>query len=281
MVCKNVVLSVLIMICALLLFSGCAEEEDQNDVAPGSTLEAENALKEAEDKLEEAGLSLSFEEPGDLTHLEDLLPDTDDLADAENQGRFEESISALNTVLSELEQETENSPLGSISDRALVHLYLGFVYLFDAISRLLLSDDPAEDFIIEFNPGDSEEPLYNVDASPELKAALRAKEDPLDYPLAYTQKERQAIADAADLIDDAIVKPLAPDIQPRYSSVDRPPYSRYAIWHFQRAAILFNEYAPEIGVSLDNFNEEVDKMREKLQRRAEGWGFSYTLPPGR
>ena len=282
MACKSGMLLGLIILLVMLPLSGCFDEDnDDEDVAPGSTIEAEIALEEAEEKLEAAGLGLSFEEPGDLVHIEDLLPTTDDLKDAANQARFEESIEALNTVLSELEQETADGYLGSISDRALVHLYLGLVYLFDAVSRMLLSDDPAEDFIIELNPGDSEKPLYSIGVSAEVQAELDATEDALDYPLAFTHKERQAIIDAVDLIDDAIAKPVAPDIQPRRSSVDRAPYYHYAIWHFQRAASLFNEYAPEIAIALDDFNTYVENMRAKIQSKSEYWGFTYTLPPGR
>jgi len=280
MICKNIILSGFIILCVLFLFSGCAEDEEPDDVARGSTADAEAALKVAEEKLEAAGISMSFDEPGELVHLEDLLPTTEDLEGPENQSRFEDAIGALNTVLAELEQETEDGYLGSTSDRALVHLYLGFSYLFDAISRLLISDDPAETFIIELNPGGLG-PLYNFGVSPIVQAELDATENSQDYPRAFTHKERQAIIDAADLIDDAIVKPIAPDIQPRLSSVDRPPYSRHSIWHFEKAAVLFNEYSPEIGLSLEKFNQNLENMRTKIQSRAEDWGFTYTLPPGR
>ena len=280
MIYKNIILSGFIILCVLFLFPGCAEDEDPEDVASGSTSDAEEALKVAEQKLEAAGISMSFDEPGELVHLEDLLPTTEDLEGAENQSRFEDAISALNIVLAELEQETEDGYLGSISDRALVNLYLGFSYLFDAISRLLISDDPAETFIIELNPGSSGS-LYNFGVSPVVLAELDAMDNSLDYPRAFTRKERQAIIDAANLIDDAIVKPIATDIQPRLSSVDKPPYSRYSIWHFEKAAVLFNEYSPEIGLSLESFNQNLENMRAKIQSRAEEWGFTYTLPPGR
>jgi hypothetical protein len=268
------------LLLSLILFfsSGCYEREDPV-VAPGSTLEADNALKEAEAKLEAMGLSLSFEEPGDLVVPEKLIPDPSVLADEIKQKDFEEIIDKLNVVLAELEQEGPNSPLGSVSDMALVHLYLGLVYVFDAISRLQISDDPSETFVIANNTQDGF--WYSFGVSLATKAELDAVQDPLDYPLVFTAKERQAIIDAADLIDDAIVKPRAPEIQPRLSSVDRPPYSKYAIWHFEKAAILFGQYKPDVKDALDDLNESLDDMRSEIQARSESWGFTYTLPPWR
>ena len=241
------------LLLSLMLFfsSGCYEREDPV-VASGSTLEADNAIKEVEAKLEAMGLSLSFEEPGDLILPEKLIPDPSVLADEINQKDFEEIIGQLNIVLTELEQEGPNSPLGSVSDMALVHLYLGLVYVFDAMSRLQISDDPAETFIIErYTP---DEPWYNVGVSPATKA---------------------------ELIVDAIVRPRAPDIEPRLSSVDRPPYTKYAIWHFQKAASLFGQYKPDVKDALDDLNESLDDMRSEIQARSESWGFTYTLPPWR
>jgi hypothetical protein len=268
------------LLLSLILFfsSGCYEREDPV-VASGSTLEADNALREAEAKLETMGLSLSFEEPGDLILPEKLIPDPGVLADEIKQKDFEEIIGKLNVVLTELEQEGPNSPLGSVSDMALVHLYLGLVYVFDAMTRLQISDDPAETLVIENNTQDGF--WYSFGVSPATKAELDAVQNPLDYPLVFTHKERQAIIDAADLIDDAIVKPRAPEIQPRLSSVDRPPYSKYAIWHFEKAATLFGQYKPDVKDALDDLNESLGDMRAEIQARSESWGFTYTLPPWR
>ena len=274
---RNGVLSVFIIWCALLSLSGCLIEEEPT-VAPGSTLTADNALKAAEIELEAAGFTISLDEPGDLMHPEDLIPDPAELGDAEKQANFEESIAQLNITLAELEQQTETGPLGSISDRASVHLYLGFAYYFDAISRLLLSDDPEETFVIERNSEDPDDPWYTFGVSPAVQAELNAAEDPLEYPLVFTVEERQAIIDAADLIDDAVVKPEEPRIQPQFSSVDRPPYTRSASWHFQKAAELFGQYSPEIMDALDMFNETLEDARAVLQEEAEEWGFIYISP---
>lgn len=281
MICKNHVL-LRFVVSSMLLFSfGCSEKEDEPVVAPGSTLKADDALREAEARLEAAGVLLSFDEPGALMHPEDLIPDPDDLAYAEKQSDFEAAIDQLNTVLTELEREGPTGPLGSISDRALVHLHLGFVYLFDAISRLLISDDPAITFIIGQNTSAPCAGWYTFGISPIVQAKLDAAKNALEYPLAFTVKERQAILDAADLIDDAIVRPNALDIQPQLSSVDRPPYSRYAIWHFQRASSLFGQYKPDVRDALEDFNECLEDMRSKFQGKVEMWGFSYTTPPWR
>ena len=277
--CKRLIL-IGIYLSILLLFVGCKDDEEVV-VAPGSTPEADAALRKAEAKLAAAGLSLSFEEPGDLTHPEDLIPDPAELADEEKQKDFEEIIDRLNVVIAELEKEGPNSPVGSISDRALLHLYLGFLYLYEAISRLLISDDPGETFIIESNPGSANFPWYDIGVSSATQKELDAVRNPLEYPLVFTAKERQAIIDATDLIDDAIVKPVDPNIQPRLSSVDRPPYSRYAIWHFEKAASLFAQYKPDIAEALEDFIQQVDNMRAELQARSEGWGFTYALPPWR
>lgn len=280
MIRRNDTLIVLIISSISLFCSGCSEN-DEPVVAPGSTLKADDALREAEARLEAAGISLSFDEPGALMHPDELIPDPGDLEYSEKQSDFEEAIDQLNTVLAELEREGEAGPVGSISDRALVHLHLGFIYLFDAISLLLISDDPAVTFIIGRNPDAPCAGWYTFDISPIVQAKLDAAKDPLEYPLPFTVKERQAIIDAADLIDDAIAKPKAPDIEPQLSSVDRPPYSKYAIWHFQKATSLFGQYKPDVRDALEDFNECLEDMRSRLQDKLEAWGFTYTSPPWR
>ncbi len=275
---KNVVLQALIVLSVLLFVSGCSER-DELTVAPCSTEDADNALWEAEAKLAAADVSFSLDEPGDLLTPEELIPSPGELGDAKKQANFEEAIAKLNTALTELERQGESCVLSSISDRALLHLQLGFIYSFDAISRLLLSDDPEETFIVEFST-DSDNFWYNLDVSPAIYAALDATKDPLEYPLVFTVKERQAIIDAADLIDDAAVKPREPNIQPQFSSVDRQPYTGSAIWHFQKAANLFEQYNPEMANTAEEFNKTFDKMKVMLQMNAEKWGFIY-IPPVR
>ena len=279
MICKNVFLPAPIIFSILLLFCGCFDEEEPG--VHGSTTNAENALMEAEAALEAAGFPMTFDEPGELIHLENFIPDPDDLGDPQKLRDFEEAIKHLNTVLSELEQEAGTGYLGSTSDRALVHLYLGFAYVFDAMSRLLISDDPAETFVIGGSTDATGGSWYSFGVSPAVKLKLSTTEDPLDYPLAFTVRERQAVIDATDLIDDAVVKPKAPDIQPQLSSVRGSPYSGYAIWHFQRAATLFGDYEDAVGDALEDFNEQIDAMRTRLQGESETWGFTYSLPPWR
>ncbi len=275
---RNSVLPVFFVSCLLLFSSGCSERDDPA-VAPGSTLTADEALKEAEAKLEAAGVPLSFEEPGALMHPEDLIPDPADLGEPQKQANFEEAIALLNTVLAELERQGDAGYLGSVSDRALVHLHLGFVYSFDAISRLLISDDPEETFVIKRDPDVSDGAWYNFGVSQTVQAELDGK-NRRERPLVFTVEERQAIIDAADLIDDAIVKPEIPEIYPQLSSVDRPPYSQSAIWHFQRAASLSGEYKPELMDAVEDLNEQLDHMRSIIQSRSEIWGFTY-IPPVR
>ncbi len=277
---KNSILIELVIFLVLIFSFGCAEREEPI-TAPCSTLIADNALREAEAKLESVGIVLSFDEPGELVHPENLIPDPADLAGEEKQRTFEEVIDQLNMVLAEIEREAQVDTSCSVSDQALVHLYLGFAYIFDSISRLLNSDDPGETFIIGFDPDASNSQWYTFDVSLATHAKLDATQDPLYYPLAFTTKERQAIIDAADLMDDAVAKPVSPKIKPRISSVHRPPYSNYAIWHFDRAASLFGEYQPEVMDALNEFNESVEDMRKQLQNGAESWGFTYTLPPWR
>ncbi|MBD3183996.1 hypothetical protein GF312_17055 [Candidatus Poribacteria bacterium] len=272
---KNKVIFLVVIICIFSSY-GCREREE-SPTGPGSTSEADKALKEAELMLKEAGLDISFEEPGELLEPEDMIPDLKDLEDPEKKEKIEEAIGLLNTALNELDAERD----ASISDQALLHLYLGFLYMFDAMSRLLISDDPAETFILEFEPGETQEPWYSFEISQKVQNDLASMADPIEYPLAFTVKERQAIIDAMDLIDDAIVKPLSPDILPQFSSVDRPPYYRYALWHFNKAAALFGQYKPEIMDAMDEFNRELDKFRRIFQDKSEMWGFTYNLPPWR
>jgi hypothetical protein len=53
------------------------------------------------------------------------------------------------------------------------------------------------------------------------------------------------------------------------------------MWHFEKAAELFGDYKPDIRDALEEFNESIEELRAWLQDGAEGWGFTYTLPPWR
>ena len=86
--------------------------------------------------------------------------------------------------------------------------------------------------------------------------------------------------DAADLLDDAVVKPLEPNIQPQYSSVDRNPYTGSAIEHFEKAGKLFEQYNSEIADGLEGLNKSLEEMRAILEENAKAWGLSY-IPPVR
>ncbi|MEK7399876.1 MAG: hypothetical protein AAB116_23280 [Candidatus Poribacteria bacterium] len=271
------VLSLLIvLVMSSILLMGCAER-DEDATNTGSTPKADAALKEAEKNLKEVGVIVSFDDPGELAHPENLVPKPSDVASPEKQKKIENAITQLNIVISEIEQEAKMAPpIGSLSDRGLAHFYLGVAYLLDAISRLLISDDPNVDFIIEYNPDASFGNWFTYGISNELKAKLDATKNPLDYPLAFTEKERQAIIDAVDLISNAVAKPKSPKIQPQSSTVNGPPYLQSAIWHFKLAAKLMGEYNAELRDALQDFNDQVDSFESLLQQNAESWGFTYT-----
>ena len=275
------ILSLLLVSFMLIAFlSGCSEREETT-TNPGSTLKADTALKSAEQNLKSAGIPISFDDPGQLAKPEELVPELKSLGTVEKQKNLEEAINQLNTVLSELEQEAKLAPpIGSVSDLGMVHFYLGLAYVLDAISRLLLSDDPNTTFIIEYDPKASSD-WFKLDISKEVKAKLDATKNPLEYPLAFTVKERQAIIDAVDLINDAIVKPKDKNIQPQSSSVNGPPYLNSALWHFEKAIKLFAQYDPDLQDALEEFNAQIDKFESMLQQDSERWGFTYTSSPGR
>lgn len=274
---------VILLTLPILIFLGCAER-DEDLVLPGSTKEADIALKKAEDNLIAVGVKMSFEDPSELTQPEKFIPKLSELASQDKQKKLESAIEQLNIVISELEQKkqapsmTSSSfqTIGTISDMALVHFYLGVAYLLDAISRLLISDDPNETFILDFNPNASYEDWFTCDISEEVNKKLDATKNPLDYPLAFTEKERQAIIDAIKLISDALVKPSSADIKPQSPSIKNPPYVNSAIWHFEKSNILFSQYNPEIKKALDDFNEQISKFESVLQKNSSKWGFTYT-----
>ena len=276
------ILSLLLVSLIVFAFlSGCSEREETTTNS-GSTLKADTALKSAEQNLKSAGVPISFDDPGQLAKPEELVPDLIMLGTVEKQKNLQEAITQLNIVLSELEQEAKLAPpIGSVSDLGMVHFYLGLAYVLDAISRLLISDDPNTTFIIEYDPKISTDAWFKFDISKEVKAKLDATKNPLEYPLAFTVKERQAIIDAVDLINDAIVKPKDKNIQPQSSSVNGPPYLNSALWHFEKAIKLFAQYDPDLQDALEEFNAQIDKFESMLQQDSERWGFTYTSSPGR
>jgi hypothetical protein len=277
---RALVLLIVLMMSSILLM-GCADRgEDATNT--GSTPKADAALKEAEKNLKEAGVIVSFDDPGELAHPGNLMPKPKDIANPEKRQKLENAITQLNVVISEIEQETDPAlSKGSFSDRGIVHFYLGVAYLLEAISRLLLSDDPKTTFIIEYNPiednpnADLSE-WFTYDISNELKAKLDATKNSLDYPLAFTEKERQAIIDALDLVGDVVVKPRSPKIQPQSSTVNGPPYIHSAVWEFKMAIKLMGEYNAELRNALQKFNDQVDSLESKMQEKSKLWGFAYT-----
>lgn len=277
------ILSLLLVSLIVFAFlSGCSER-DETTTNSGSTLKADTALKSAEQNLKSAGVPVSFDDPSQLAKPEELVPDIITLGSVEKQKNLQESITQLNIVLSELEQEAKLAPptVGSDSDLAMVHFYLGLAYVLDAISRLLISDDPNTTFIIEYDPKISTDAWFKFDISKEVKAKLDATTNPLEYPLAFTVKERQAIIDAVDLVNDAAVRPTDKNIPPQSSSVNGPPYLESAIWHFEKAIGLFAQYDPDLQDALDEFNTQIDKFESMIQQDSEKWGFTYTSSPGR
>jgi hypothetical protein len=271
-------LLVSVMILAFLI--GCSEREETTTNS-GSTLKADTALKSAEQNLKSAGVPISFDDPSQLAKPEKLVPDLKILGTVEKQKNLQEAITQLNIVLSELEQEAKLAPpIGSISDQAMVHFYLGLAYVLDAISRLLISDDPNTTFIIEYDPAFISG-WFKFDISKEVKAKLDATKNPLEYPLAFAVKERQAIIDAVDLLNNAAVRPTDKNIQPQSSSANGPPYVNSALWHFEKALELFAQYDPDLQDALKEFNIQIDKFESMLQQDSERWGFTYTSSPGR
>lgn len=269
----------LILVLLLGLLSGCSEREDAEDYS-GSSATANAALEKAENYLDLAGVKTSFEDPGELSKPEDLVPQPNELASLEKQENLKKAIDQLNIVITELDKEASlapsAAPIGSLSDRGVVHFYLGLAYVLEAISRLLTSDDPETTFILTYDPNAAMGEWFTYGISKTTKAKLDAVKNPLDYPLVFTEKERQAIIDAVDLISNGIVRPLSPSIQPQSSSVDGPPYIHSAIWHFYNAIDLLSEYAPDLEEPLREFYDQISVFESILHDNAETWGFTYT-----
>lgn len=278
MINRFIITTILFVPLIFITFTGC-RDRDELKTLRCSTPKAEAALKEAEAMLKAAGVPLNFDDPGMANHPERLMPEPENLRDPDKQRNFELAIEQMNVVFEELEREFQLDNSCSVSDMALLHLHLGLVYIFDGVSRLLISDGPPQTFVIK--RGNFLEELYTFDVTPDTKAKLDNARQPEEFLNAFTEKERQGIMDLLDLLDDAVITLSVPNMQPRNSSVNRHPYSRYAIWHFRKAASLFGQYDPKIQKSLEDFNGMVDEMRARIQEKTESWGFIYTLPPGR
>jgi len=266
----------------LIFTSGCFERNDPI-TALGSTSKADEALKKAETILEKIGITFTLKDPGGLTNPEDLVPNLGnvlrELGSVEKEMDLEEAVVQLNIVLSELEQEAKGE--SSLSDMAMVHFYLGITYLLDAVSRFLISDDPEETFIIEYDPKSPSGKWFAFDISMRVKVKLVLTDNPLDYPLIFTLKERQAFIDAADLIGDTKLKPRAPNIQPQSSSVDRPPFLKSALWHLEQAVNFAQQYSPDLVEIHEEFNRNISDLEDTIRQDSVDWGYTYILPPWR
>jgi len=272
----------LIFILILGLSVGCSDREEP-ETNIGSTAKADEALKQAKTYLNSAGVETSFGDPSMLTRPEDFIPQPNELASKDKQENLQKAIEQLNIVLSEIEQGASLAPslapIGSLSDRGIVHFYLGLAYILEAISRLLISDDPDTTFILTYDPNANMGEWFTYGISSKTKAKLDAIKNPMEYPTAFTEKERQAIIDAVDLISNALVKPASASILPQTSSVEGSPYIHSAIWHFEQAVLLLSEYSPDLKKALQDFNKEIERFEEILQENAIMWGFTYTARP--
>jgi len=292
---------------SFLLLYGCADrdelEETRRQQAPGYDAEANEALQRAEKAMEDAGVSINFNELNGLESLSDLrtiLPDPLEIAQLEKQQKIEDAIVALYDVLGALgEPDVSGAPTRvlipdekSNSDIALIRVHLAYCYVLAAVSRLArvgmgpdgVPNTEDDLYRIKLEELDVEDPeVYQfmlTERGENLKADVD-KNDPNGYiKMFYDEgqvndegnvKELQAMIDSLLLLLGA--KVTTPEvvisenpkevIKAHEPQVDRTKYRHNALYHLEIALELAEEIVPELKDALDEFDETITEYFSK------------------
>jgi hypothetical protein len=295
-----------IAIFMLIAFSfflfGCADrKEKEEEVAPGSSLEADKALEKAEKVMQENGIAVSFDELGSVSDLSTILPDPLEIARLE-KGVIEESVSSLYEALDALGDVTpQAAPAApaiieaSNSDLAMLHLHIAYLYVLEAIRQLMIvrfDENGNEMYTITYPEQlDTENvEVYDFALSDELQAEFdRLDADPdtdeYDYLRMFSEAQRQAILNALVLltgVEVSIEANPAEGIVGQTPDVNRQIFRQNALYHIDKALNLAILIAPDVQDAYLEFKQSIqDEFSYGLLEDARKWGFDVnedTLP---
>ncbi|MBM3214168.1 hypothetical protein FJZ36_04555 [Candidatus Poribacteria bacterium] len=266
---------------------GCSSRDEMREEdLPAAVQEANRALAAAEAALKAANIEISFENVSELDSLREVLPDPDELAKPETQDNLEVAITEFYNVfdamevsldpleLMALERNVPASPaqlkdLGlSTSDQALVHLYLGYLYALDAVSRL---QQAGEDLFQIAYPRDLVSgKVYEFQLLVDIQGM-----SPDEVIALFGPEQRQAVLDAVALLTGGKINVggLTPDLDPTV-------FRRSAIYHVAQAVLLANEISPQLKNALDDLDTTVnEQLAAEILREVESWGFTLEALP--
>ncbi|RKY01205.1 hypothetical protein DRP77_10160 [Candidatus Poribacteria bacterium] len=284
------------LLIALILLMGCASREREEGVAPGSTSKADEAVAKAEAIMASAGIALSFDELGSVSDLNEMLPDPLEIAQLE-KSVIEESVASLYEALDELGDVTvPASPAPALevrpskSDLAMLHLHLAYLYVLEAVRRLMLVRGDMYTISFPEEPVTETLEVYRFELSPEAEERFKRLEEdptttPYDYLKQFTIAQRQAILDALVLLTGVeiyIEANPALGIPAQRPQVDRSIFRRDALYHLEKALGYAVGIAPALEEAFQEFKRTVqENFSYKLLEDARRWGFiveEETLP---
>lgn len=266
------------------MWTGCAtrdeiEEEDQ----PAALSEANAALAKAEAALKAANADISFDDIANLDNLRDVLPNPDDLATAASQANLEAAVAGfydvfdtLGVSLDPIELAALEAPAGEIqgvdlspSDLALIHLYLGYAYTLNAVSRIQAAGGDL--YTIEYNENANSGQIYKFKLLKDVRNM-----NPQQVLALFTDAQKQAVLDMIALLTGGKVNAngMLPSLNPDI-------YRRSALYHLAKAAELARDISPDLVSAMDELQATVEsKLTAELLAEVESWGYTLeALPP--
>jgi hypothetical protein len=284
---KLVVFSTLVV-----LLLGCATRERGGRSPIGSTSSANEALRSGLENMKKAGIEISLSDFSNLSSLERILPDPVKVADPVVKDYIEAAIDDFYRVLSEIEGlESGKNPapsgperVGSLTDLAMVHLHLAYLYALDAAAELLIGGKRV--FEVSYDPKGS--PPYSFKLTPYGEERMKAieemgeKAEPADYLSIFTFEERQSLINALRLLVGAVVTvdPMpSRGIPAQGPTVDERRFPFNAIYHLLRAMRYAGLINPEIEGGIRELNEAIDEFNKRMEEEARKWGFKVYIPP--
>jgi len=269
---------------SLFVSVGCAERDAAKGEEQSPTLQQANAaLKKAEEALKAVHADISFEDIANLDNLRDVLPDPKELASPQSQANLEAAIAGfyevfdtLNVALDPIELSPLEAPaldvqevVLSVSDRALIHLYLSYAYTLDAIARVQAVGGDL--YTIEYNPNEKSGQVYKFTLLKDVKNLT-----PEEVLALFTDEQKQAVLDVVALLTGGKIH--AEGVRP---SLDPQVFRRSAVYHLAEAAELAKEISPNLVRAMNELQETIQsKLTGELLAEVESWGFTLeALPP--